>query len=675
MTDVVADARSWALLAGAVVAALALLYVLQPRRRRVEVPFGGLWQRVLAQSQARAFGRKWQRLWSFLLLLALAGTLLMALGHPIFWPEPPKHPKIAWSTVLVVDCSASMATLDGVTPQTSAARMTTRLDEARWQAGQLLGQCPADEQILVMAVAGHNQVLSGWSRERPPALQALAQLQVTDAGLDLQRALLAARAMLSGQPGPRVVLVTDAGPPLAAVDTGGLTVQTVLVGPARQWHNAADPALALARFASQTVDDLAVISVQLRQDLLDPDRGTLSATIHNATTLPQPARLAVRAADQGQLPADFAADAHLRRVIDVTLPPGLSQHIVADLDLGQARFAVQVTGKAPQWVDRAPYNDIGLAVLGEQRRLNVLWVGPANQFLGSALQAVARAKVTQLAPENYDPKAFAAADKAKHGIDVVVLDQVALPPPEGMPALVLAIDAPADATLVSHKLAAPELHVKAGDHPLLRAVSFQDTNFDIARQLPVQQGDTVLVAAPQPGGRSAAVMVAREAPVRQVVWGLDLLETDLALRIALPILVANALGWLAGDAEPLTPPLQLGHPWAVQSPNRRSDWRYVEPGKPPRPARMSGGQLLASSERHGIHVWHDGIGTVVARPTMLQPTEHPLQFLPLGQPVVTRPVQQIMANDDALAPWARWLFAAVVALALEWLLYLRRRTV
>ena len=51
-----ADLRTLALLGGSVAAMLVLLYLLRPRRRRIEVPFGGLWKRVLAQSEARVLG-------------------------------------------------------------------------------------------------------------------------------------------------------------------------------------------------------------------------------------------------------------------------------------------------------------------------------------------------------------------------------------------------------------------------------------------------------------------------------------------------------------------------------------------------------------------------------------------------------------------------------------------
>ena len=49
------------LLSATAVFGLALLYLLRPRRRQVEVPFGGLWQRVIAKAEARAMSTRWRR--------------------------------------------------------------------------------------------------------------------------------------------------------------------------------------------------------------------------------------------------------------------------------------------------------------------------------------------------------------------------------------------------------------------------------------------------------------------------------------------------------------------------------------------------------------------------------------------------------------------------------------
>lgn len=204
----------------------------------------------------------------------------------------------------------------------------------------------------------------------------------------------------------------------------------------------------------------------------------------------------------------------------------------------------------------------------------------------------------------------------------------------------------------------------------MRGVTFQDTNFDQVRVIPRRPGDVVL-AGIKPKG---AVMVARQDGVRRLEWGMDLLETDLGARYALPLLISNALLWLAGDDDPLLPPLPVGRPWAVEAPVDAT-WTVQEPGQMPHPARTSGRQLLGQSERQGIHVWRSDGDRVVARATVLAPTENPALVGPPGPAATTHPPPVVLGEaNQGIARWAQGILAVLVLLIAEWLLYLRRRT-
>ncbi|MBM4344812.1 MAG: VWA domain-containing protein [Deltaproteobacteria bacterium] len=662
------DIGSWLSLAALVAAALGLLYLLRPRRRRVEVPFGGLWRQVLAQSQARTFGRRWQRLWSFLLFLAVAGAVLGALGEPLWRPEPPPQRPMRWSTLLAVDVSASMATLDGRLPTTTAATWHDRLAEARREALRFLDTLPADEAVAVLAASGHTAVLAGWGSDRDVQRKAIAAATATDAGLDLRRLHLDAEAMLRGRPGARVVWVSDTGPPQSEVGPTSLAVQWLAVGPARDLTATVRDPQAATSVDTGPLDDLEVRDLRLRPVPGDRDVGTLTVQVLNRSDRALPARLAVRSSNEAQHAAGFHRDATLRLLRPIVAPPGESRHEVADLDLAEPQFAVHIEGAEPAWRDRAPWNDWAFAAVSDLRQLQVLVVGDSNQFLRGALLASGRAEVTEIAAE-----AFAAHIARAPRPDVVLVHQAAVAVPAQWPVWTISVAAPSDPTRTGALLQAPDLLVRAGGHPTMRGVSFQDTNFDTARTVPALPGQVVLAAAAV-AGRHLPVLVATEAPVRQLWWGLDLLETDLVARISMPILAANALAWLAGDAEPLVPALPLGRPWAVELPNRRADWRYREPGVAERPARIAAGQALASSERHGIHVWVDGQGVRVARASDLPRSEDPRIAAAPGPRPVQHPAATASEHAFDLPRWAAWLLAALVALTAEWLLYLRRRT-
>ena len=633
---------------------LLVLYLLKPRKRRVQVPFGGLWQQVLAQSESRVAGGQLRRWLSLLLMAVLAALLLLALADPLRGAmdvqTTQQRQAMRHHTVVVVDVSATMATADQ--PE------GTRLDAARTLMRTWLDRAPVDEDVLLLAASGHTEVRAGWGSDRATLNAQMAKLVPTDGGLDLRRALETAGQALGSREDGRVVLVTDGGPAELPVDaTPSWPLQTLRV--------AVKPG---------PLANLAVLAVRVRPDVLDPGRGTMTVRVRNDGAAAVHAQLQLAASDSAQTAAEFLVTENLRRVVPLDVPPGESTHTVPGVDLTAARFAAHITPATGR--DVAPFDDTGFAVVAERRELGVLLVSGGdvdptvgNLYLSAALFAHGRVHVQNLAAADYRPQAWRLADRARHNVDVVVLDQAGTTLPEGTPGLVLSmVPSPTDALDV---VEGPELVVRAQDHPVMRGITFQDTNFDRVRLIPRHPGDTVL-AGVKPRG---AVMVARQDGVRRLEWGVDLLETDLGARYALPLLVSNALLWLAGDDDPLLPPLPVGRPWAVDAPVEAT-WTMQEPGQPPHAARLSGQQLLGQSERHGIQVWRSDGDRVVARATALPPTENPTLQMPPQPVAVNHPAPTALLSGSRVVPrWAQGLLAALVLLVAEWALYLRRRTV
>ncbi len=670
-----ADLRTLALLGGSVAAVLVLLYLLRPRRRRIEVPFGGLWQRVLAQSEARVLGTQWRRWLSLLLLLGIAALIWSAAALPLLAGRNTPDTQVqAPHTVLILDCSASMAARDGQIKD-RLARGTTRLQEAIEQATELVDAAPPEDRFVLIAASGSARVLAGWGTDRAALRQAIAALKPHDAGLDLHRALATAEQALTGYHRAAIVFVTDGGTPLQG-DAASARPEPrhVWVGPARaamQAPTAAQAQALVQKALAHGFDNLAVEHVGLRPDPADPGRGTLTLRLRNDTLRDQAVQISVAASATAQDVVEFSRDSALRRVQPAVLPPGSSTQILPDVDLDAPRFAIHVQ-PAPvpgALQDQAPFDDWGFAVLAQRRELGVLLVSAQDLFLEAALHAGDRTRVQQIAPERYHPEDFAAADRPRHGIDLVVLDNVAAPLPPGMPGLRLLLDPPKSETPArfAHN---PEIVPRAAEHALMRGVSFQDTNFDRVRLLPLQPDDMVLASV----APSGPVMVARQTGVREIEWGIDLAETDLGGRYALPLLVGNAVAWLAGEDEPVLGPLELGRPWAVEAPVAGLAWQWREPGQAPRRARAAGTQLLASSEIQGIHTWTAPDGHQIARPTLLPASERPGDVHALG---LAWHAPRRVQRQDAAQAWTRsaqLLLAALAILALEWLLYLRRRT-
>ncbi len=97
------------LLVGGVLAGLTVVaYILKMRRRRFEVPFSTLWQRVLEEKESSSLWRHLKRILSLLLQLLIIGLLLLAVLEPSLGSAD----RDAKSVVIIIDSSASMKTLD-----------------------------------------------------------------------------------------------------------------------------------------------------------------------------------------------------------------------------------------------------------------------------------------------------------------------------------------------------------------------------------------------------------------------------------------------------------------------------------------------------------------------------------------------------------------------------------
>src|SRR5512146_1187053 len=84
-------------------------YIIKMRRRRFEVPFSRLWQKVLDQKDADALWKQLKRLISLLLMLLILGLVLFAALDPTLGGTNRK----ARSVVVLLDASASMKAMDG----------------------------------------------------------------------------------------------------------------------------------------------------------------------------------------------------------------------------------------------------------------------------------------------------------------------------------------------------------------------------------------------------------------------------------------------------------------------------------------------------------------------------------------------------------------------------------
>jgi hypothetical protein len=496
---------------------ITLLYLLRMRRRQVIVPFAALWDQVTRESETRRLWRKLRRLLSWLIQLFLLAMVCLALGdpRPEVWLREPA------TTAIVIDTSASMA---AAADEEGNTRLSLALERARAEV-EALG--PAD-RALVIAAGSEVSVPAPITGESGTLLRAIDEgVAVGPGEADLSRALSLARNVLHGRSTPRILILTDGALDTAGIDAirrctelsqreGEATCQVLTVGTEHEVGNVAITAFAARRYPSNREQVEVLVEVQ--------NLGT------------QPARFELRVTADG-LPVgskklELAANERLREVLPKleAARERLNAELVAlegDPDSAKAL--------GPAIDDRA------YAVIPPLDPMEVVLVTDGTDlFLEAALLILDDyVRLTTLAPGE-----GTASAPVIETADIVFYDIAEHPLPNPLPATNLVIfdphrndNSPVPVAKL-RELSSPRLSEQKKDHVLLDGVVFKDVNMHRGTSFDTVPGDLTLVSH-----LGEPVVVLREAEYGMLLIGFDPRQSDLALRTAFPLMVANAVDY------------------------------------------------------------------------------------------------------------------------------------
>lgn len=459
----------WA--AGAAV--LLALYLLRLRRRRVQVPFGPLWKRVLVERETTSLFRRFKRWWSWLIQVALLGLLLWAIANPRIGSILQGR-----NLAVLIDTSASMKAAD-----VSPSRMARAKQEAR---AVVRGMSGADSVLLIRMDAAPRP-LGSWT-DSANAVRLIDQLAANDTTANLDGALSLAADALRGRAGATIVLIGDGVWPesrLADAHTAGIDIRYVPIGSAG--------------------DNLAMTKLAGRRRLNDRRRFDLFLEAQSFRDKPTDATLEL-----------FANGTMVERVAVTLGPHEKMQRSYPDFGAGGGEFQARI--RAAKGADWLAIDDELTAIVPQRRRRSVLLVTDGNLFLEGALLADPDVDLTRVATQGSAP---AGAPKA---YDAIVLDRVVpaqLPPAKG----IFYVEPPVSKNLpfseVRRQLKAPIL-TEVATHPLMRGVSLRDVNIRVATTFVPLATDTVLASS----FGAAIVLAGERSQVRHVVVGFDVRQSD-----------------------------------------------------------------------------------------------------------------------------------------------------
>lgn len=515
---------------GAVGAILAL-YLLKPRRRRVEVSSVWLWQGALREQAATTL---WQWLKRHVLLVMQVATAMLAV-LALARPACTATSSVDRQVVLIVDASASMMAGDG---------SPTRLDAAREQALRIAAQLGPADRATLLRVTDRAEVLVGDTADRGQLERAIRSLRPAATGTNMADGLEVASALTRGARRAEIYIITD-----AAFDAEEITRRT-------------QAAIHVVQVGQGATDNQAITSLAARRNQLGEAEVLLRVT--NYSDAPAEVLLHISADGEAlegqrlQLPPR-QADAW----VFGGFPPR-ARLIEARLERQRGRDLLAVDNVAQTALEPAPLR-------------KVLLVSERGTALERALRALPNVELSKVEAGQFEQQSSA---------DVHVFDgwlPKTLPPGHW-----LLFDPPSgDKTVPVLGALQHTAAVRVRPSPLLRGVDLSGVQIFQAKRLSLPDWAEEVV-----GARDGPLLYAGHlGRYRAVVMSFDLRQSNLPARVGFPVLLANAVDWLTGASS--TPAaIAPGHALLIEPLPRATRVRVSTPPPAGRRYEFEGNQPI-----------------------------------------------------------------------------------
>ncbi len=600
------------LLLAAAAALAAGLFLIKLRPPRLLVPSILLWSRVLDDARQQTLWERIRRAVSLIATIVIALALALAVVRP--GRAADGGTRAAGRLLIVLDASWSM-------------EAATRRGETRWE------RAVAEARRLFTSSSGAEMALA-------TTADGLVEGPTTDLAL-IETSL--ERSRPGG--GDATAWPRLAGATAVHFITDGATARPL--DPAVVVHSVFEPA-----------PNVGITALEVRPSLTPGHAGDAYLEIGNFASTAQKVRVRINRGSTEVLnrEIDAAPSELLRQVLPI--PRGGDPSLTVRIDAPENALAAD--DEAFAWVARA-------------RPLAVTVVGAQTQWLRAAFERDPDVRATFL-----DPAGYAATPNAR--ADVTIFDRWAPPSSPAGPALFfappagttwLASEADAGSSRAATDERAPKWELP-GSHPVVQGVDPFTLTVDRARAYSAPS----LVPVAQSAHGTPLVYVSESANTRLVVVTFSINESNLTAAPGFPVLLGNAVDWLArpvlfapqpGDAD-------LAH--RVQRPGLTAFADVVTkvtgPASSDVPLTRVGPTAFARLRAPGIYTAEGG-GT---RSTFAVNIADPqLSDLSRTTPVASGRLITVAAGASG-APW--WVYCAVAAFALalaEWWTWQRRITV
>ncbi len=463
-----------------------LLYLLKQRRRRVEVSTLMFWDKILRDEQTVTSLTRLKKLLSLLLQLIFIALLTLALARPLFSGKWTGARRI----VILVDASASMLV------QESSG---TRFELAHKKAADVVRGMSFGDTAMLVAVGAEPEIAHPFSDSRKDLKDALDKIKPTHGEADFSKAMRLLDELPADERQTHVYLVSDgAFSPVSAPVSTNLHYAFLKVGEASE--------------------NVGITAFQVRPLPASPRDFQVHIEVANETDKEQKVPLELRIA--GKL-----ADAY-----ELTIPSGgvvnrtLRQY---SADGGEVEAIIESR-------DAFQLDNHAYAMLPPPRKTKVALVDTNDLFLERALATDEGVDLTVLGGDDFPRKT--------NKFDVVVFTRWA---PEKTPEgnSIFVATWPSDLGLPPKgALEKPLFTDWDREHPINRHLALQ--NVSIEKGVAVEKASGFI---PLASSFNDPLVLLKESEKQKVlVVTFDPGNSDLPLRIAFPIMIANAIRYLGG---------------------------------------------------------------------------------------------------------------------------------
>ena len=430
----------------------------------------------------------WQRLrFSWLLLLQLlAAAVLVASAVQ---PVLSAGTSLARHSVVLIDVSASMQARD-VQP--------SRLDEAKREIGGIIDQLGPRDRMTLVAVGSVPRVIASVVGDRVALHRAVGEIGAGNGPADLSAALTLAAGLVRTGDDARAYLFSDG-----------------IVGPIRT-----DSANALPFTVEYHRVGVSGENVGLTSLVVRTAAQSRAAYLH-LQNFGQHAR---------SFTLEWRADSRLLDVRKLTLAGGKAQDVVLPVPADATLVSAHIDAG-----DVFALDDTVTAVARTPSAFRVLLVTPGNVFLQQAMSLRTDIQLDVVAPADY---------KSSAPYAMSIFDRYSPPAPPNGPFII--IDPPAGSPLAGGSaIGIGRVRATDAGDPLLTNVDLNDVHIARSQDLRSSRFGRPLITSLQ-----TPLVLVRDEPFRQALFGFDLHESDLPLRIAFPILVQNLSEWILPPSVP-----------------------------------------------------------------------------------------------------------------------------